>query len=105
MRRLLDSGHRRVLDERLELSALRRDGTEFPAELTITVVRSGARLAFAGFLRDLRSQDRLRRLPIVICTGAPPPRRRFLGRLAPVLAKPFDVRAFERIVRDVAGAG
>jgi PAS domain S-box-containing protein len=53
MRRFLASGVGRVLDQRLELPAVRRDGTEFPAELTITVVRSGSRLAFAGFLRDL----------------------------------------------------
>lgn len=57
------------------------------------------------FIAEMRSQDRLRRLPVVICTGAEPPRRRWLGRLAPVLAKPFDLFAFERIVEDVAGPG
>jgi DNA-binding response OmpR family regulator len=55
------------------------------------------------FVAEMRSQDRLRRLPVVICTGAVPARRRFLGRLAPVLAKPFDLFSFERIVLDVTG--
>ena len=55
------------------------------------------------FIAEMRGQDRLRRLPVVICTGAVPARRRFLGRLAPVLAKPFDLFAFERIVLDVTG--
>ena len=53
MRRVVATGEGTRLDQRLELPALRRDGTEFPAELTITVVRSGNRVAFAGFLRDL----------------------------------------------------
>lgn len=55
------------------------------------------------FIAEMRGQDRLRRLPVVICTGAVPARRRFLGRLAPILAKPFDLFAFERIVLDVTG--
>jgi PAS domain S-box-containing protein len=53
LQRVVATGEGTRLDQRLELPALRRDGTEFPAELTITVVRSGNRVAFAGFLRDL----------------------------------------------------
>ena len=41
-----------VLGRRLELTAVRRDGTEFPVELTIGPVL-GERLLFAGYLRDI----------------------------------------------------
>ena len=43
----------RVLDKRLELSGLRRDGSEIPVELSITLVSRDGRDVFVGFLRDL----------------------------------------------------
>jgi PAS domain S-box-containing protein len=42
-----------VLGQRLELSALRADGTEFPVELTITRLPTEGPPMFTGFLRDL----------------------------------------------------
>jgi len=42
----------RILDERLEATALRADGSEFPVELTITRMH-GEPPRFAGFARDL----------------------------------------------------
>jgi PAS domain S-box-containing protein len=48
----------RVLDQRLELVALRRDGGEFPVELTVT--RSGDDPpVFTGFLRDVSERVRM----------------------------------------------
>jgi two-component system, cell cycle sensor histidine kinase and response regulator CckA len=47
----------KVLGRRLELTALRRDGTEFPVELTIVPVL-GERLLFAGYLRDITEHKR-----------------------------------------------
>ena len=41
-----------LLGRRLELTALRRDGTEFPVELAIAAV-DGERPLFAGYLRDI----------------------------------------------------
>lgn len=56
--RYLDTGEPRILDRRLELTAMRADGSEFPAELTVT--RTGPREApaFTGYVRDIT--DRLR---------------------------------------------
>lgn len=48
----------RVLDSRLELNGLRRDGTEVPVELSITLVRSEEGDAFVGFLRDISERKR-----------------------------------------------
>jgi PAS domain S-box-containing protein len=42
-----------VLDRRLELSAVRRDGTEFPVELTITRIGLPGPPTFTGYLRDI----------------------------------------------------
>ena len=46
-------GVARVLDQRLELSGLRRDGSEVPVELSITLVSREGRDVFVGFVRDI----------------------------------------------------
>ena len=42
-----------VLDQRLELTGMRRDGSEFPVELTITRIALPGRPTFTGYLRDI----------------------------------------------------
>ena len=42
-----------VLDQRVEMSGLRADGSEFPAELTISALRDGDRWSFHAFIRDI----------------------------------------------------
>src|SRR6185369_9159425 len=49
----LASGEGPALGKRLELAAIRADGTEFPIELSITPVDSGATPTFAGAIRDI----------------------------------------------------
>jgi two-component system sensor kinase FixL len=53
-----------VLNQRLEVKALHRDGHEFPVELTIWPVRIGERWTFNAFLHDVteikRSEEALR---------------------------------------------
>jgi PAS domain S-box-containing protein len=53
LERLLAGGEGRVLGQRLELTALRKDGTEFPAELTITRMGDTQPPMFTGFIRDI----------------------------------------------------
>jgi PAS domain S-box-containing protein len=52
IRRFHQTGEGPILGQRIELSGLRRDGSVFPAELTVTVV-SDARPTFSAFIRDL----------------------------------------------------
>jgi two-component system sensor histidine kinase/response regulator len=55
MQRYMASGNGAVLDTRIEIYALRRDGTEFPIELAITQVRTADEkdYEFCSFIRDI----------------------------------------------------
>jgi PAS domain S-box-containing protein len=71
--RYLATGEARVLGRRIELTALHRDGHEFPVELSITPTRSGDAVTFSAFVRDIterknaetRLQDQLGRLALL----------------------------------------
>lgn len=56
--RYLATGVATVLNRRVEMAALRKDGTEFPVELTIARIQTDGPPAFTGYLRDI--SDRLR---------------------------------------------
>ncbi len=51
--RYLETGEPRVIGRRLELPAIRKDGTEFPVELTITQVGLPGPPLFMGHVRDI----------------------------------------------------
>jgi two-component system, cell cycle sensor histidine kinase and response regulator CckA len=53
LHRYLSNGAEHVLNRRLEMSALRQTGSEFPVELTIVPIRQGTQVHFFGFLRDI----------------------------------------------------
>jgi PAS domain S-box-containing protein len=50
------TGQGAVLNRRIEITALRRDGTEFPVELTITPLKSGDTWTFSSFIRDITAR-------------------------------------------------
>ena len=54
--RYVQSGMARVLNRRLEMSALHRSGREFPVEFSITPIGFGEDLAFSSFIRDITSR-------------------------------------------------
>ncbi len=51
--RYLETGEPRVMGRRVELPAIRKDGTEFPVELTITKVGLPGPPIFMGHVRDI----------------------------------------------------
>ncbi len=53
MARYLDTGNSTLLGRRVELSALRADGSEFPIELTISRIPGEGPPSFTGFVRDI----------------------------------------------------
>lgn len=61
LRRYLATGEATILDRRLELTALRCDGSEFPVELTVTRMPETEPPLFVGFVRDLGELSRARR--------------------------------------------
>jgi PAS domain S-box-containing protein len=56
--RYLATGEARVLGKRLELTAIRADGREFPVELTITRIPLDGPPSFTGYLRDITARKR-----------------------------------------------
>ena len=65
LERYKKTGEERVLNRRIEISALHRDGRELPIELTITTASAAGETMFIGFLRDISrrrdAEERLRR--------------------------------------------
>ncbi|MGN3974424.1 sensor histidine kinase [Tsuneonella sp. SYSU-LHT278] len=53
MQRLAEGGEPRVLDRRIEITALHRDGHELPVELSITTAPGPDGEIFVGFIRDI----------------------------------------------------
>ena len=54
----LATGEGPVIGRRVELSALRRDGSEFPVELTVTALREGPVAFFSAFVGDITERKR-----------------------------------------------
>ncbi|MDR3034909.1 MAG: PAS domain S-box protein, partial [Kitasatospora sp.] len=58
--RYLATGQTRILGRRIEISAMRADGSEFPAELTVTRADLAGAPAFVGYVRDITDRQRAR---------------------------------------------
>jgi PAS domain S-box-containing protein len=56
--RYLTMGKGTVLGRRVELTAMRSDGSEFPVELSLTSISSKTQPMFTAYLRDLTEQKR-----------------------------------------------
>ena len=56
--RFLETGQPAILDRRLELTGMHKNGTEFPVELTITRISLPGPPTFTGYLRDITDRKR-----------------------------------------------
>jgi diguanylate cyclase len=56
--RFCNSGESKMLGKRMELNAMRADGREFPAELTISAIDWAGTRMVVGFLRDITERKR-----------------------------------------------
>lgn len=56
LRHFLDTGKGPFLNQRIETTALNRDGKEFPVELIITAFRENGSYAFHAFIEDITSR-------------------------------------------------
>lgn len=70
LRHYLETGEGPVLGKRLEITALRADGSQILVELAITAVRTGSEPMFTAYLRDItdrnRGEEATRRLAAII---------------------------------------
>jgi PAS domain S-box-containing protein len=71
--RYLATGEERVLGRRMELTAMRANGSEFPVELAISRIPIEGPPAFTGYLRDIterkRAEEELRRSEAFLADG------------------------------------
>src|SRR5574341_440643 len=56
LRHFLGTGESQILNRRIEVLALHRDGHEFPVELAVSPARIGEAYFFSAFLRDITAQ-------------------------------------------------
>ena len=76
LRRLLRGEEPRVLDQRMELAAMRADGSIFPVELAITRM-NGSHATYTGFIRDITDHrlveqeraERIARQALIVALG------------------------------------
>lgn len=59
MGRFLASGEHLILNKRIEINALDRQGREFPIELSVTPIKSMEGHLFASFIRDISERKRI----------------------------------------------
>lgn len=60
LRRYLEHGKGQVIGRRIEVSGLRKNGEEFPVELSISPIQDHGSVLFVGFLRDITESHGLR---------------------------------------------
>ena len=91
MKRYLATGVGKVLNQRVELAALRRDGTEVPVEVRITALPSDNGQLFCAFLTDITERKRLQAFLLAQALRDPltglPNRRALNDRLPEAIAR------------------
>jgi diguanylate cyclase (GGDEF)-like protein/PAS domain S-box-containing protein len=115
----LATGEGRVLNQRIEITALARDGTEFPVELAVVPLYRDDNVSFCAFIRDIRerkeAEETIRHLAYHDVLTGLPNRVLFEERLATELAQArrsrqkvavmcLDLDRF-KIVNDTVGHG
>ena len=69
VRRYFETGESTILDQRLELTGMRKDGSELPVEVTLTAISTDPPM-IAGYVRDLterrRAEELQRQLALIV---------------------------------------
>ncbi len=86
----LTTGDGPVIGKRVEISAQRADGTEFPVELAITVIPGGERPTFSGHIRDVSARKKVET------------QERFLAEASDLLASSLDYQTTLQSVGQLA---
>ncbi|WP_140056074.1 PAS domain-containing protein [Oceanibaculum nanhaiense] len=62
LRRYAETGHEKIIGRSLEMPGLRKDGSVFPLEITVTEIRIGEEAHFVGVLRDITERKDAQRI-------------------------------------------
>jgi diguanylate cyclase (GGDEF)-like protein/PAS domain S-box-containing protein len=88
--KFIESGNKKMFDRRVELTAMRADGTEFPVELTLTTLQDTDLPLVTGFIRDItdkkRAEEDIRHLAFFDALTGLPNRRLLIDRLQQAFA-------------------
>ena len=92
------SGKKHIFDRRLELNAMRSDGSEFPVELTLTSLKDKGLPFVTGFIRDIteskKAEKEIHQLAFYDALTGLPNRRLFHDRLKQVLISKLRVQNY-----------
>ena len=96
------TGKKHIFDRRLELNAMRSDGTEFPVELTLTSLKYKDLPYVTGFIRDItdskKAEKEIHQLAFYDGLTGLPNRRLFHDRLNQVLVSKIRAKNYGAIL-------
>jgi PAS domain S-box-containing protein len=102
--RFLADGDSRVLGRRIEMAALRRDGSTFPCELALTASRVGEEQFFTAYLRDITERKETERAMAearLRAEAAARAKNLFLNNMSHELRTPLNaVIGFSEIIKE-----
>ncbi|HEY8118978.1 MAG TPA: EAL domain-containing protein [Methylophilaceae bacterium] len=98
----VQTGKKHIFDQRLELTAVRSDGSEFPVELTITSLREKGLPLVTGFIRDItdrkKAEEEIRNLAFFDALTSLPNRRLLLDRLQQALVTSARTQSYGAVL-------
>ena len=70
VKRFLADGNKNLIDRKAELEALRKNGTVFPIELTLSSWKSQGRVFFGAIIRDISERKRIEQMRVRMFTAS-----------------------------------